>query len=98
MSWIDTNPALFVSVKAPYLRLTEHGVLQMLQRLGLRAGVEKVHPHRYRATAATNALNRGMPVQDVQALLGHEDIGTTMIYCTVARDNVRAAHRRYLAA
>lgn len=98
LSRTDSNPALFVSSKAPYSRLSEHGVRQMLQRLGLQAGVEKVHPHRYRATAATNALNRGMPVQDVQALLGHEDIGTTMIYCTVARNNVRAAHRRYLAA
>ncbi len=94
----DTNPALFVSSKSPYSRLTEHGVRQILQRLGIRAGVEKVHPHRYRATAATNALNRGMPIQDVQALLGHEDISTTMIYCTVARDNVRAAHKRYLSA
>ncbi len=94
----DTNPALFVSSKSPYSRLTEHGVRQILQRLGIRAGVEKVHPHRYRATAATNALNRGMPIQDVQALLGHEDISTTMVYCTVARDNVRAAHKRYLSA
>ncbi len=98
MSRTDSNPALFVSSKAPHLRLAEHGVRQVLQRLGIRAGVEKVHPHRFRATAATNALNRGMPVQDVQALLGHEDIGTTMIYCTVARDNVRAAHKRYLSA
>lgn len=98
LSRADGNPALFVSVKAPHLRLTEHGIRQILQRLGLRAGVEHVHLHRYRATAATNALNRGMPIQDVQALLGHEDIGTTMIYCTVARDNVRAAHKRYLSA
>lgn len=98
LSRTDSNPALFVSVKSPHQRLSEHGVRQMLQRLGIRAGVEKVHPHRYRATAATNALNRGMPLQDVQALLGHEDISTTMIYCTVARDNVRAAHRRYLSA
>ena len=74
----DSNPALFVSSKSPYSRLTEHGARQILQRLGIRAGVEQVHPHRYRATAATNALNRGMPIQDVQALLGHEDISTTM--------------------
>lgn len=98
LSRTDSNPALFVSSKSPYLRLSEHGVRQVLRRLGVRAGVEKVHPHRYRATAATNALNRGMPLQDVQALLGHEDVGTTMIYCTVARDNVRSAHKRYLSA
>lgn len=98
LSRTDNNPALFVSLKEPYNRLSAHGVRQMLQRLGIRAGVENVHPHRYRATAATNALNRGMPIQDVQALLGHEDISTTMIYCTVARDNVRSAHKKYLAA
>lgn len=98
LSRSDCNPALFVSVKSPHNRLSEHGVWQILKRLGLRAGIEKVHPHRYRATAATNALNRGMPLQDVQALLGHEDINTTMIYCTVSRDNVRAAHKKFLAA
>ena len=98
LSRTDINPALFTGLRAPHQRLTEHGVRQLLTRLGLRAGVEHVHPHRYRATAATNALNRGMPLQDVQALLGHENVNTTMIYCTVLRDNVRASHRRYLAA
>lgn len=94
----DNNPALFVSRKTPYQRLTEHGVWQLLQRLGARAGVPNVHPHRYRHTTLTNALNRGMPVQEVQLLAGHEDINTTMIYCTVAADNVRSSHRKYLSA
>lgn len=94
----DCNPALFVSTKAPYQRLEKHGVWQMLKRLGLQAGVEKVHPHRYRHTTLTNALNRGMPVQEVQKLAGHTDINTTMIYCTVDAENVRASHRKYLSA
>lgn len=94
----DNNPALFVSCKAPHLRITEHGVWQLLRRLGERAGVPNVHPHRYRHTTLTNALNRGMPVQEVQLLAGHEDINTTMIYCTVAADNVRSSHRKYLSA
>lgn len=98
LSRSDTNPALFVSGKAPYSRLSEHGVWQLLRRLGQRAGVPDVHPHRYRHTTLTNALNRGMPVQEVQLLAGHEDINTTMIYCTVAADNVRSSHRKYLSA
>lgn len=98
LSRSDANPALFVSCKAPYQRITEHGVWQLLQRLGERAGVPNVHPHRYRHTTLTNALNRGMPVQEVQILAGHEDINTTMIYCTVAADNVRSSHRKYLSA
>lgn len=98
LSRTDVNEALFVTSRLPFSRLTEHGVREILQRLGKRAGIEKVHPHRYRTTAATNALNRGMPIQDVQALLGHEDINTTMIYCSVAKDNVRMAHKRYLSA
>lgn len=98
LSRTDNNESLFVSARSPFSRLTEHGVREILQRLGKRAGIEKVHPHRYRTTAATNALNRGMPIQDVQALLGHEDINTTMIYCTVSKDNVRMSHRRYLSA
>lgn len=94
----DDNPALFVSKGKPFNRLSEHGVRQLLQRLGKRAGIEHVHPHRYRTTAATNAINRGMPVQEVQMLLGHEDIGTTMMYCAVSSDNVQSSHRKYLAA
>lgn len=98
LSRTDSNPALFVWLRRPNGRLSEHGIRQILTRIGLRAGVEHVHPHRYRATAATNALNRGMPLQDVQELLGHEDINTTMLYCTVSKDSVRASHRRFLAA
>lgn len=94
----DDNPALFVSTKAPHERLGEHGLWQLLKRLGLSAGVEKVHPHRYRHTTLTNALNRGMPVQEVQMLAGHTDINTTMIYCTVDAENVRASHKKYLSA
>lgn len=98
VSRTDHNPALFVSGNSPFQRLTEHGVWQLLQRLGQRAGIENVHPHRYRRTALTNALNRGMPLQEVQALAGHEDVNTTLIYCTVSAENVRSSHRKYLSA
>lgn len=98
LSRVDNNPALFVSGKSPHQRLTEHGVWQLLKRLGQRAGVSDIYPHRYRHTTITNAINRGMPVQEAQIIAGHEDINTTMIYCTVSSDNVRASHKKYLSA
>lgn len=94
----DSNPALFVSYCKPYDRLGKNGIEAILRRLGRDAGVDHVHPHRYRRTALTNAANRGMPLQDVQSLAGHASPNTTMIYCTVDRSKVQAEHKMYLAS
>ena len=94
----DDNSALFVSTRAPYERLTRAGVEYILARLGQAAGVDNVHPHRFRRTAATDLLRMGMPIEQVQELLGHVKIETTRIYCTVTQEQVRSSHRRYMAA
>lgn len=94
----DSNPALFVSYCKPYDRLGKNGIEAILRRLGRDAGVDHVHPHRYRRTALTNAVNRGMPLQDVQSLAGHASPNTTMIYCTVDRSKVQAEDKMYLAS
>lgn len=69
----------------------------MLHNLGCRAEVEKTHPHRFRRTLATDALNRGMPLQEVQQMLGHEKADTTLIYCTVTKTSVKMSHKKYIA-
>lgn len=94
----DDNPALFVSSKAPYERLTRAGVEHVLKQLGKTAGVDNVHPHRFRRTSATDLLRMGMPIEQVQELLGHVKIETTRIYCTVTKEQVRSSHRRFMAA
>ena len=94
----DDNPALFVSGRSPHERLTKAGVEYIVARIGKAAGVENVHPHRFRRTAATDLLRMGMPIEQVQELLGHAKIDTTRIYCTVTREQVRASHRRFMAA
>lgn len=94
----DQNSALFVSCRKPHERLSRNGLEEILRRLGESAGVENVHPHRYRRTALTNAANRGMPLQDVQCLAGHASPNTTMIYCTVDVSKVKAEHKMYLAS
>lgn len=94
----DDNEALFVSSKKPYERLTVAGVEKILRRLGIMAGVEKVHPHRFRRTMATNVLKKGMPLEEVKELLGHTKLDTTMIYCTVSRENVKHSHQRLMSA
>ena len=94
----DDNPALFVSLKAPHERLTKSGVEYILKRLGSHAQVENVHPHRFRRTSATDLLRMGMPIEQVQELLGHVKIETTRIYCTVTKEQVKASHRRYMSA
>lgn len=95
---VDDNPALFVSNKKPFERLSDKGIQAVLRRLGTTAGIANVHPHRYRRTALTNAANRGMPLQDVQFMAGHASPDTTMIYCTVDVAKVKAEHRMYLAS
>ena len=94
----DDNEALFVGLKSPYKRLTVSGVEEILRRLGRQTGIEKVHPHRFRRTMATNILNKGMPIEEVKEILGHVKLDTTMIYCQVNRENVRHSHRKFMSA
>lgn len=94
----DNNPALFVGVRKPYNRLTKTGIEDMIRRTGRRAGVEKAHPHRFRGTALTNALNRGMPLQEASIFAGHAKTETTMLYCTVDQESVKYHHKKYLSA
>lgn len=89
----DTDTALFVGKGTE--RLSKNGIEAVLKRLGNAAGVENVHPHRYRRTLATNLLDRGMNIQDVAAILGHADLKTTQIYCYISQSNVQAAYRKY---
>ncbi len=92
----DTNPALFVSLNAPYDRLTIGGVEKRLRELGRKLGIPKVHPHKFRRTLATTAIDKGMPIEQVQQLLGHQKIDTTMHYAMVKQQNVKLAHRKYV--
>ena len=89
------NRPLFVTRDKPHDRLTVAGIQYMLRHLGEQAGVNNVHPHRFRRTIATDLLNRGMPIEQVKEFLGHEKLDTTMIYCTIKTENVRASHRKY---
>ena len=92
----DGNPALFVSIKAPHDRLMIGGVETMLRKLGKRLNLPKVHPHKFRRTLATSAIDKGMPIEQVQQLLGHQKIDTTMHYAMVKQQNVKLAHRKYI--
>lgn len=94
----DENEALFVSLKAPHERLTVSGVEEILRRLGKATGIEKVHPHRFRRTMATNILNKGMPIEEVKEILGHAKLDTTLIYCQVSKENVKHHHKKYMSA
>lgn len=92
----DTNEALFVSQRKPYDRLAETAVERIVRELGQRAGVENCHPHRFRRTAATVALNRGMPIDQVSQMLGHEKLTTTQIYAKTNTEDVHHNHKKYL--
>ena len=96
-SRFDTNPALFVTLDAPYDRLQISGVEIRLRRLGRELGINKVHPHKFRRTMATRAIDKGMPIEQVQKLLGHSQIDTTMHYAIVNQTNVKVAHRKFIA-
>lgn len=91
----DSNPALFVGPNAPYLRVTKAGVEYILRDIGHRAHVENVHPHRFRRTLATRLLERGMPIEQVQAILGHSKMDTTLIYAKVSQSGVKLNHSKY---
>ena len=90
----DSNPALFVTLKEPHERLMIGGVETMLRELGRRLKLNKVHPHKFRRTLATSAIDKGMPIEQVQQLLGHQKIDTTMHYAMVKQQNVKLAHRK----
>ena len=92
----DENPALFVSLKVPFDRLMIGGVETRLRELGKRLNIPKVHPHKFRRTLATTAIDKGMPIEQVQQLLGHQKIDTTMHYAMVKQQNVKLAHRKYI--
>ena len=92
----DENSALFVSLKFPHDRLQIGGVETMLRELGRQLNLTKVHPHKFRRTLATSAIDKGMPIEQVQQLLGHQKIDTTMHYAMVKQQNVKIAHRRYI--
>lgn len=92
----DDNPALIVSLKAPFNRLSIGGVESRLRELGRRLGVPKVHPHKFRRTLATMAIDKGMPIEQLQKLLGHKRIDTTLQYAMVKQSNVKLAHRKYI--
>ena len=93
----DKNDALFVSLNKPYSRLQISGVEIRLRDLGKKLNINKVHPHKFRRTLATKAIDKGMPIEQVQSLLGHSQIDTTMHYAMVNQNNVKEAHRRYVA-
>jgi len=92
----DSNTALFVSLKAPHERLQIGGVETRLRELGKRLSLPKVHPHKFRRTLATMAIDKGMPVEQLQRLLGHQRIDTTLQYAMVKQSNVKIAHRKYI--
>lgn len=92
----DNNPALFVTLRAPYNRLMIGGVESRLRELGRQLNLPKVHPHKFRRTLATSAIDKGMPIEQVQQLLGHQKIDTTMHYAMVKQQNVKLAHRKYI--
>ena len=92
----DDNPALFVSLSSPHDRLLIGGVETRLRQLGVKADLNKVHPHKFRRTLATRAIDKGMPIEQVQHLLGHVKIDTTMHYAMVNQANVKNSHRKYI--
>ena len=92
----DNNPALFVSLLAPYERLQISGVEIRLRRLGRELNIPKVHPHKFRRTLATMAIDKGMPIEQVQHLLGHQSLDTTLQYAMVNQTNVKLSHRKFI--
>lgn len=92
----DNNPALFVSLQAPYNRMNIGGIEVRLRQLGKQLGLNKVHPHKFRRTLATMAIDKGMPIEQLQQLLGHRRIDTTLQYAMVKQSNVKIAHRKYI--
>lgn len=93
----DSNPALFVTLDAPFDRLRISGVEIRIRELGRSVNLEKIHPHKFRRTMATRAIDRGMPIEQVQKILGHSQIDTTMQYAIVNQTNVKTSHQKFIA-
>lgn len=93
----DDNPALFVTLDKPYARLNISGVEIRLRKLGKKSGADRPHPHKFRRTMATRAIDKGMPIEQVQKILGHNQIDTTMHYAMVNENNVKNSHRKYIS-
>lgn len=92
----DDDPALFVTLRAPHTRIKISGIESRLRELGKALEIEKVHPHKFRRTLATMAIDKGMPIEQLQQLLGHKRIDTTLQYAMVKQSNVKQAHRKYI--
>ena len=92
----DDSEALFVSSKAPHKRMTAGGIRRVLHKLSDVTGIEDIIPHRFRHTTATRAVDRGMPIESVQAMLGHEEISTTLRYAHVSKEKVKRDHQTYM--
>lgn len=95
-SRVDGEDALFVTLRSPHSRLSISGIESRVRTLGRRLGMEKVHPHKFRRTLATRAIDKGMPIEQLQQLLGHKRIDTTLHYAMVKQSNVKAAHRKFI--
>lgn len=93
----DDNTALFVTLDAPYDRLKISGVEIRLRKLGRELNLERIHPHKFRRSMATRAIDKGMPIEQVQKILGHSQIDTTMQYAMVNQNNVKSAHQKYMS-
>lgn len=93
----DSNPAVFVTLDAPHKRLKISGVEIRIRELGRKLNMEKVHPHKFRRTMATRAIDKGMPIEQVQKILGHSQIDTTMQYAIVNQSNVKTSHQKFIA-
>ena len=93
----DGNPALFVTLRSPYERIQIGGIEHRLREIGKRLNIPKVHPHKFRRTLATAAIDKGMPIEQLQQLLGHQRIDTTLQYAMVKQSNVKSAHRKYIS-
>ena len=93
----DDNPALFVTLDEPHNRLKISGVEVRIRELGRKTNIDKLHPHKFRRTMATRAIDKGMPIEQVQKLLGHSQIDTTMQYAIVNQNNVKASHQKYIS-
>lgn len=93
----DDNPALFVTLNTPFKRLKISGVEIRLRELGRELKLERIHPHKFRRTMATRAIDKGMPIEQVQKILGHSQIDTTMQYAMVNQNNVKASHQKYIS-
>ncbi|MBU4690930.1 site-specific tyrosine recombinase/integron integrase [Mycoplasma zalophi] len=92
----DNNNALFISLKYPYNRMSINGIECRLKKIGEKLNIKRVHPHKFRRTLATMAIDKGMPIEQVQRLLGHEKVDTTLKYAMVKQSNVKIAHQKYI--